>query len=84
MGINLKSVLYYILLHGHYETPGNQKAYHYDSIVSIDERALTILRPRGNFDQVCQWWLGEDSNALHYRWLLSCGTGGNGNIQGLS
>ena len=43
-GLNLKGVLYFILLRGRYEAPGNKKAYHYDSIVFVDDRSLTIPR----------------------------------------
>ena len=44
MGLNLKGVLYFILLRGRYEAPGNRKAYHYESIVFVDDRSLTIPR----------------------------------------
>ena len=33
MGLKLKGVLYFILLRGRYEVPGNKKAYYYDSVV---------------------------------------------------
>ena len=44
MGLNLKGVLYFILLRGRYEASGNRKAYYFDSIVFVDDRSLTISR----------------------------------------
>ena len=44
MGLNLKGILCYILLRGRHEASGNLMAYHFDSIVVFDDRALSFCR----------------------------------------
>ena len=37
MGLKLKGALYFVLLRGRYEAPGNRMVYHHDSMVFVDD-----------------------------------------------